>query len=176
MRKRISTLINMNPTFVKHEIVCDFEHPNFYVFLFEEVGQPIKENQNCLLDHTQRHISMAALSHSTNLSTSAFLRPQIKYATFHSGTQSLDLSSHVSCTYLRLVRLWWRSAVVKTFRKTKEHYDWLWNGFFTSWCLHYGKDFSSGEFQTWMKIWQHGNNFFKGVLSRGQVSWATSSP
>ena len=60
--------MNMIPTFLKREIVCDFEHPNFIVFLFEEIGQPIDENQNCLLDHTQRHISMAAWLHSTNLS------------------------------------------------------------------------------------------------------------
>lgn len=33
------------PPFLKHEIVCDVECPEKIVFLFEEVGQLIDENQ-----------------------------------------------------------------------------------------------------------------------------------
>ena len=67
-------------------------------------------------------------------------------------------------------RLRWRSAPVTNF-KAMQHYDWLQNGFFSSWGLHYGQDFSGGELQAWKE--NDMDAIMATILARG-VLWKSS--
>ena len=77
------------------------------------------------------------------------------------------------------LRLWRRSALVKKFWGMNQ-YDWLRNGFFTGWDLHYSQEFLVEDFSYgWQKWhgWPTWQRFLLGEFSKGQLSWwATSNP